>query len=227
VAITALGLALLAGACSAEKPPALEGDAQKLGYSVGFKVASDFRRQGIALEPEVLVQGAIDALQGDEPALTAHEMRQALSAVQRQAAEAQRLQQEELGRRTQEQGRAFLAENRAREGVTTLESGLQYEVLEEGSGPRPDSNARVTVHYRGLLLDGTEFDSSYSRDEPATFPLDSVIAGWQQALPLMNEGAKWKLAIPPDLAYGEEGAGRIPPNATLIFEVELISAQAE
>lgn len=231
VATVAIGLSLLAGAASAAESPALEGDSQRLGYSIGYQVGSDFRRQGIELEPERLVQGVMHALQGDEPALTLPEIRQALTEVRRQASEGERRQREEQGRKNLEQGRAFLAENREHDGVTTLESGLQYEVLEEGSGARPDSNARVTVRYRGTLLDGTEFDSSYGpdgHDEPAAFALDRVIAGWQEALPLMNEGARWKLFVPPDLAYGKRGAGaKIPPNATLIFEVVLISARVE
>jgi FKBP-type peptidyl-prolyl cis-trans isomerase len=151
-------------------------------------------------------------------------MRAALTEVRRQAATAAR----EQARSNLEAGRSFLARNRGREGVIALASGLQYEILEAGSGPHPDPTSRVTVHYRGTLLDGTEFDSSYGRGEPAIFGLDHVIAGWREALPLMPEGAKWKLFVPPDLAYGERGAGpRIPPNATLVFEVELVSANAE
>jgi FKBP-type peptidyl-prolyl cis-trans isomerase FklB len=120
----------------------------------------------------------------------------------------------------------FLAENKAKEGVKTTASGLQYKVLKEGEGPSPKVGDTVTVNYRGTLIDGTQFDSSYDRGEPATFPLTGVIPGWTEALQLMKKGSKWMLYIPPNLAYGERGAGnRIPPNSTLIFEVELISFQ--
>ena len=225
LSVLAVAACLFTGASSAGEPA---DEKQKLGYSVGYQVGSDFRRQGIAIDPEMVVRGVRDALAGTEPALPPEEMRAALTEVRRQAAIAAREQREEQARSNLEAGRSFLARNRAREGVTALASGLQYEILEAGSGPHPDPTSRVTVHYRGTLLDGTEFDSSYGRGEPATFGLDHVIAGWREALPLMPEGAKWKLFVPPDLAYGERGAGpRIPPNATLVFEVELVSAKAE
>jgi FKBP-type peptidyl-prolyl cis-trans isomerase FklB len=125
-----------------------------------------------------------------------------------------------------QRGEAFLSENKKKEGVKTLPSGLQYKVIKAGTGKKPGLNDTVTVQYRGTLIDGTEFDSSYRRGQPATFPVSGVIPGWTEALPLMEEGAKWQLFIPPNLAYGERGAGGlIGPNAALIFEVELISVQ--
>lgn len=224
LAVLAVAACLFAGSSSAEEPKGPADEKEKLGYSVGYQVGSDFRRQGIAIDPEMVVRGVRDALAGAEPAVPPEEMRAALTEVRRQAATAAR----EQARSNLEAGRSFLARNRGREGVIALASGLQYEILEAGSGPHPDPTSRVTVHYRGTLLDGTEFDSSYGRGEPAIFGLDHVIAGWREALPLMPEGAKWKLFVPPDLAYGERGAGpRIPPNATLVFEVELVSANAE
>jgi len=132
----------------------------------------------------------------------------------------------EMGEKNLKEGEAFLQENAKREGVVALPSGLQYEVIEEGTGKSPKPGDEVTVHYRGTLVDGTVFDSSYERGEPVTFPVEGVIPGWTEALQLMKEGAKWKLFIPPSLAYGERGAGQvIGPNATLLFEVELISVQ--
>jgi FKBP-type peptidyl-prolyl cis-trans isomerase FklB len=206
----------------------LASEREKLGYSIGYQVGSDFQRQGIEIDPEMLVKGARDALSGAEPAMTPDEMRQTLTEVQHRAMQAAQAKRKEEAGRNLEAGKAFLAENGAREGVTTTASGLQYEVLTAGSGPRPEAKAQVTVHYRGTFLDGTEFDSSYSRNEPATFPLDRVIPGWQEALPLMSEGSKWKLFVPSSLAYGERGQGaRIPPNATLVFEVELLSAKVQ
>jgi FKBP-type peptidyl-prolyl cis-trans isomerase FklB len=131
-----------------------------------------------------------------------------------------------MSEKQKQRGEAFLAENKKKEGVKTLPSGLQYKVVKAGSGKKPKLDDTVTVHYRGTLIDGTEFDSSLRRGKPATFPVSGVIPGWTEALPLMEEGAKWQLFIPPKLAYGERGAGSlIAPNATLIFEVELISIQ--
>ena len=128
--------------------------------------------------------------------------------------------------KNQQEGEKFLAENKQREGITTTSSGLQYRVIKAGNGKQPESNATVVVHYRGKLLDGNEFDSSYQRNEPATFPINGVIKGWQEALPLMKEGAHWELFIPPQLAYGSKGAGsRIGPNQMLVFEVELLEVK--
>ena len=226
-----VGLALAAGGLAgapAAGEPAAPADDRGLGYSVGYQVGSDFRRQAVAIDPQVVVRGVRDALARAQPAIPAEEMRAALAEVRRQAEAAARRQREEEALGRLEAGRAFLARNRGREGVTALASGLQYEVLEAGRGPRPGPTSRVRVHYRGTLLDGTEFDSSWARGEPASFGLDGVIAGWREALPRMPEGSRWRLFVPPELAYGERGAGRrIPPNSTLVFEVELLSAKAE
>jgi len=134
--------------------------------------------------------------------------------------------QQEVAKKNKKEGEVFLDENKKKEGVKTLASGLQYKVLKEGTGKKPKLNDAVTVNYRGTLIDGTEFDSSYRRGQPASFPVSGVIPGWTEALPLMGEGAKWQLFVPSNLAYGERGAGAmIGPNATLIFEIELISVQ--
>jgi FKBP-type peptidyl-prolyl cis-trans isomerase len=158
--------------------------------------------------------------------MTPEEMRQALTELKQQAAAAAKQQREEQAGKNLEEGKAFLAENAEKEGVKTLPSGLQYQVLSQGQGDQPAATDTVTVHYRGTLVDGSEFDSSYGRGEPATFPLDRVIRGWTEGLQLMRPGAKYRLFVPPELAYGERGEGpKIGPNHTLVFEVELLSVQ--
>jgi FKBP-type peptidyl-prolyl cis-trans isomerase len=158
--------------------------------------------------------------------MTPEEMRQALTELKQQAAAAAKQQREEQAGKNLEEGKAFLAENARKEGVRTLPSGLQYQVLSQGEGDPPAATDTVTVHYRGTLVDGSEFDSSYGRGEPATFPLDRVIRGWTEGLRLMRPGAKYRLFVPPELAYGERGGGpKIGPNSTLVFEVELLSVQ--
>jgi FKBP-type peptidyl-prolyl cis-trans isomerase len=156
--------------------------------------------------------------------MTPQEMRDTLTALQRKLTEARIREKESNDKAQLEKGRSFLRENATREGVKTLPSGLQYKVIREGEGISPEASDTVTVHYRGTLLDGTEFDSSYSRNQPSTIQLDQVIDGWKEGLKLMKPGSKYRLFIPSDLAYGTRGAGgQIGPNSTLIFEVELIS----
>jgi FKBP-type peptidyl-prolyl cis-trans isomerase FklB len=149
-----------------------------------------------------------------------------MAAFQKEMMAKQQELAKRLGEKNKKEGEAFLSENRKKEGIKALPSGLQYKVVKAGTGKKPKSTDTVTTHYRGTLIDGTEFDSSYRRGQPASFPVSGVIAGWTEALQLMEEGAKWQLFIPPNLAYGERGAGsQIGPNATLIFEIELISIQ--
>jgi FKBP-type peptidyl-prolyl cis-trans isomerase FklB len=223
-----LGLAPLAGAPLFAAAQELEDEGQKLGYSIGYQVGGDFRRQGLSLDSELVVGGVLDALQGSEPRMPRDEMRQTVAELKQQAAVAEKRQLEERALSNLAEGRAFLAENGKREGVTTLPTGLQYEVLAEGeAGESPTAADTVTVHYRGTLIDGTEFDSSHRRGEPSTLALDGVIRGWAEGLQLMRPGAKYRLFVPPELAYGERGAGpRIGPNSTLVFEVELLSIQS-
>jgi FKBP-type peptidyl-prolyl cis-trans isomerase FklB len=222
-----LGLGVLLAVPFVGAAQALEDEKQKLGYSIGYQVGGDFRRQGLSIDPELVVKGVLDAVEGSEPLMTPAEMRLPLAELQRKAAAAERRQLEERARNNLAAGKAFLAENGKRAGVTTLPSGLQYEVLAVGEeGDAPKATDTVTVHYRGTLIDGSEFDSSYRKNQPATFPLDRVIRGWTEGLQLMRPGAKYRLFVPPELAYGERGAGaRIGPNATLVFEVELLSVQ--
>jgi FKBP-type peptidyl-prolyl cis-trans isomerase len=176
------------------------------------------------LDAEVLGAAIQDALSGKESRLSDEEMRAAVASLQERTVTAMQASRKEQVQKNLAEGEKFLAENKTKEGVKTTASGLQYRVIDEGEGPSPKAGDSVTVHYRGTLVDGTEFDSSYQRGKPATFPLTGVIPGWTEALQLMKKGSKWVLFIPSDLAYGERGAGnRIPPNSTLIFEVELLS----
>ena len=196
----------------------------RINYSLGYQIGGDFKRQQVEMNPDMLLQGFEDATGGDKPLMTEQEMATVLSNL---ATRVQAAQMEKLKKQATENlkaGEAFLADNSEKAGVTTLPSGLQYKVITAGTGKSPQKSDKVTVHYRGTLIDGTEFDSSYSRNKPATFGVGQVIPGWTEALQLMKEGDKWELVVPSKLAYGERGAGaRVPANSTLVFEVELIS----
>src|SRR5262245_44669989 len=214
------------GSTPASGPAALEGEEARSSYSMGYQIGADWKRQGIPLDADALFAGIRDAVGGGEPRLSEEERRTALLELKRKVADAEEASRKAAGEKNRADAMAFLDANRAKEGVTTLPSGLQYKVLQEGTGPKPAATDTVTVHYRGKLIDGTEFDSSYSRNEPSSFPVNRVIKGWTEALQLMGEGAKWEIYVPPDLAYGERGAGtRIPPQSALVFEVELIKAK--
>ena len=213
----------LTGVCLAGEKPELKNENDRVSYSVGYQIGGDFKRQGVELNPETLVKGIQDARSGAEPLMTRQDMHQALVDLKKKIMAEERKHRREEAEKVRKEGEAFLAANGKKEGVVTLSSGLQYKVIKKGAGKSPKATGNVTVHYRGTLVDGTEFDSSYQRGTPATFQADSVIAGWKEAIPRMKEGAKWQLFIPADLAYGERGAlPNIPPNAALIFEVELI-----
>jgi len=202
---------------------------EKLSYSMGYDLANNFRRGEIDVDPAALAQGMKDA-QAGKPQLTEQEMRDILTEVQQkfrakqqEMAAKQQEQRKEQGEKNKKEGEAFLAENKTKPGVITLTNGLQYKMLVEGTGKQPKATDKVTVNYRGTLINGTEFDSSYKRGEPITFALNQVIKGWTEGVQLMKEGGKIQLVIPGDLAYGERGAGQlIGANATLIFEIELI-----
>lgn len=193
---------------------------EKISYIIGRDMAANLKKQGIDIEAEAFMKGLNEVIAGQPSSLTQQDIQMAMTALQQEMQEKQGAQ----GSQNQEAGEAFLAENKNKEGIKTLPSGLQYQVLEEGNGKSPASSDKVTTHYHGTLIDGTVFDSSYERGQPATFPVNGVIAGWTEALQLMKEGAKWRLFIPSDLAYGAQGAGdAIGPNTALIFDVELIS----
>lgn len=217
--IMALGILFLASQVNAQEKLVLKNQKEKVSYSIGLNLGrnlgSDLKRQSIDIDPNIVAKGILDALSGANPLLSNEQIQETMVAFQK-----------EMSEKEKQRGEAFLAENKKKEGVKALPSGLQYKVVKAGSGKKPKSNDTVTVHYRGTLMDGTEFDSSFRRGKPATFPVSGVIPGWTEALQLMEEGAKWQIFIPPNLAYGERGAGGlIGPNATLIFDVELISIQ--
>ncbi|MEM7017412.1 MAG: FKBP-type peptidyl-prolyl cis-trans isomerase [Pseudomonadota bacterium] len=204
----------------AAKPPEKPGsDDEKVSYFFGRNISQNLQNQGIDISVDYVVQGIRDGLSGADSMLTDDEIKTALMAV-RQRLEAE---QQKIADGNKAKGEAFLNENKGKDGVKTLPSGLQYKVLKAGTGKSPKAESKVQTHYRGTLIDGTEFDSSYSRDQPTEFQVNGVIPGWTEALQLMKEGGKWQLFIPSDLAYGPNGAGgSIGPHEALIFEVELL-----
>lgn len=202
-----------------EPPEHLATPTQRASYTIGLNIGSNLRAQGLKLDPAAIALGVADGLADEDPQLTEAQMEAALDALQA-ALEAQRAAE---GEAAEARGQAFLDQNRQKEGVRELESGIQYEVIEEGQGQSPTAADTVRVHYRGTLIDGTEFDSSYERGQPATFGVSQVIPGWTEVLQQMKPGAKWRVVIPAPLAYGQRGAGgRIGPNETLIFDIELL-----
>ncbi len=204
---------------------ALTSTKQKASYAIGMNWGTGLHRQGIDVDTPALLQGMKDALAGGKTLLTEDEARAALMQLQKDMQEKQQAKAAQEGEANKKEGDAYLAANKTKEGVVTLPSGLQYKILTPGTGPKPTASDSVVCNYKGTLINGTEFDSSYKRGEPATFPVTGVIKGWTEALQLMPVGSKWQLFIPSDLAYGPRGTpgGPIGPNATLIFEVELIS----
>lgn len=198
---------------------------QKVNYAIGLNMASNFKQREVPIEVDAFTLALTDVRDDKEPALTPEEMESVMQTFQEQQMELQQQKQKELADSQKAEGEAFLSDNADKEGVQITDSGLQYKVLEEGDGVSPNAKDTVTVHYRGKLLDGTEFDSSYAREQPATFALNQVIAGWTEGLQLMKTGSKYELYIPSDLAYGPGGNQGIPPNATLIFEVELLEVE--
>ncbi|GAA3961407.1 FKBP-type peptidyl-prolyl cis-trans isomerase [Hymenobacter antarcticus] len=204
----------------------LDSHQAQVSYIIGRDLARNFAQQGLELDVDTLAGALKEGLQGLPSRLTQEEMQAAMQQLQEQMGGTENDQQEpdsDSMNNNKAEGEAFLAENAKKSGVTTLPSGLQYEVLTEGAGKKPGLGSSVTTHYHGTLINGTVFDSSYQRGQPATFPVNGVIAGWTEALQLMGEGAKYRLYIPSDLAYGKRGAGRdIPGDTALIFDVELI-----
>ena len=220
--ILPLFIAALIVQARADDKAVLKDDKDKASYSIGVNIAKTLKRQGVDLNLDALIAGLRDSFTGSDLQLTPEQQQEALAALQNAAA-ADRAQ---AGEKAKKQGEEFLAKNKGKDGIKTLPDGLQYKVLTEGKGEQPKPDSRVTVNYRGSLIDGTEFDSSYKRGEPTTFGVNQVIKGWGEALPLMKTGSKWQIFIPAELAYGEEGVpGTIPPNSVLIFEVELLGVK--
>lgn len=199
---------------------ALESEKEKLSYAMGYFFAKNVMQQDIDLDNVAFIAAVKDILDGKETKLSQQEVQDVLTKYQAQ--EQQKAQ--DKASNNLDEGKKFLAENKNKDGVKETESGLQYKILKEGDGEKPSADSTVTAHYKGTLIDGTVFDSSYDRGEPASFPLNRVIQGWQEALPMMKTGSKWQIYVPSDLGYGARGAGgTIGPNATLIFDIELIS----
>jgi len=221
-----LGVVLLASQAGAEEKKAFQTPKEKQSYSIGADIGNKLKSQSIDVDPDAFAQGLKDAISGNKLLMTEQEIKESLSSLQKEMMEKQAERTKQLSEKNKKEGDAFLAENKKKEGVKTLPSGLQYKVITEGTGKTPKAEDTVITNYRGTLIDGTEFDSSYKRGQPATFPVKGVIPGWTEALQLMKEGSKWELFIPASLAYGERGAGNlIGPYTTLIFEIELISVK--
>jgi len=202
----------------------LKTQKEKASYALGMSIGTGMHRQGIPVDPALVSRGFRDAMAGGKTLLTEDEMKAALQQLQTDVRKTQEAKAHAAGETNRKTGDAFLAANKSKEGVVTLPDGLQYKVLTEGSGPKPTANDTVTVNYRGTLIDGKEFDSSYKRGQPASFPVGGVIKGWTEALQLMPVGSKWQLFIPPDLGYGDHPPSPdIGPGDTLVFEVELLS----
>jgi FKBP-type peptidyl-prolyl cis-trans isomerase FklB len=231
--IAVLVLSAAVSASAAEQSPALKDQKDRLSYSIGMDIGRTFKRQSIDINPEVLLSGLKDVLSSNKTLLTDEEQKETIAAWQGEL----RAKQNELrskqtenlkqaGEKNKKDGEAFLAENKKKPGVVTLPSGLQYKIITVGTGAKPASTDTVLAHYRGTLIDGTEFDSSYRRGEPSSFGVTQVIKGWQEALQLMPVGSKWQLFIPPDIAYGERGyPPKIGPQSALLFDIELVSIQ--
>jgi FKBP-type peptidyl-prolyl cis-trans isomerase len=218
-----IGVLLLTVQVSAQETQMLKTQKEKVSYSLGADVAKNFKKLGVDVDMDMLVKGMKDVFSGEKLLMSEEELRTTMTALQGELRQKQMESAKAAGDDNKKAGEAFLAENKNKEGVVTLPSGLQYKVLKAGDGKKPADTDTVECHYRGTLINGTEFDSSYSRGQPASFKVTGVIGGWTEALKLMPVGSKWQLFIPPQLAYGERGAGReIGPNATLIFDVELL-----
>ena len=204
----------------------LDTPKNRISYTIGVNIGQDFKSQNMDVDPDLLLMGLKDTLSGKELQLTEEEMVQEIQNFQQEMQAKMAAEMEEKAAENKASGEAFMTENAKQEGVVVTESGLQYKIIEPGQGDSPGPADVATVHYRGTLIDGTQFDSSYDRGQPASFPVGGVIAGWSEALQLMKPGAKWQLVIPAELAYGERGAGQdIGPNSTLLFDVELISVE--
>src|SRR5437870_1061363 len=220
--IIAAALSVALTASGENKPSQLKDLKDKVSYSIGLDLGFNFKKQNLELNPDALLAGVKDALGGKQPLLNENEVKETMTALTKEIENKQKA----LAEQNVKDGEKFLAENKKKEGVKTTASGLQYKVIKEGTGPKPKLTDAVVANYRGTLINGTEFDSSYKRGQPATFPLTGVIKGWTEALQLMKVGSKYQLFIPANLAYGNRAMGAdIGPNSTLIFEVELVGIQ--
>ncbi|HWF39423.1 MAG TPA: FKBP-type peptidyl-prolyl cis-trans isomerase [Candidatus Acidoferrales bacterium] len=207
---------------------ALTTKKQKQSYAIGANFGLGLKQQPIDVDPAIVAQGVKDALSGGKLAMTNEEAGAVLKELQADLQKKQETMMSQMSDTNKKEGATFLAANKAKEGVVTTSSGLQYKIVKQGTGPKPTASDTVVCNYRGTLINGKEFDSSYKRGQPASFPVSGVIRGWTEALQLMPVGSKWELYVPSDLAYGDRGAGPdIGPGSTLIFEVELLSIQGK
>ncbi len=224
--ILAAAIVLLASfTAAAQDATELKTDKDKFSYALGMKIAANFRKQGIEVDPAVFAKAFAESFTGGKTAMTDQEMQTLLTAAGQEIQKKAAAQQAVKGAAAQKDGEAFLAANKTKEGVVTLPSGLQYKILKAGTGEKPTLDDTVKCNYKGTLINGTEFDASDNHGGPAAFPVKGVIPGWTEALQLMPVGSKWQLFVPSNLAYGPQGPGDIGPNAALIFEVELVSIQ--
>jgi FKBP-type peptidyl-prolyl cis-trans isomerase FklB len=223
--ILAAAIVLLASFAAAQDAPELKTDKDKFSYAVGMNIGENFRKQGLDVDPAVFAKAFADALSAGKTDMTDQEAQALLMAKSQEIRQKQAALQAEKAAAAQKEGDEFLAANKTKEGVVALPSGLQYKVLKAGTGEKPTADDTVVCNYKGTLINGTEFDASDKHGGPATFPVKGVIPGWTEALQLMQAGSKWQLFVPSNLAYGPQGPGDIGPNATLIFEVELVSIQ--
>jgi len=206
----------------------LKTQKDKLSYALGMNLGTNLHKETVDVDPAIVLRGLKDALASGKTLLTEDEARTALTQLQTEVRSKQQEKMKVAGEMNKKEGVEFLAANKSKEGVVILPSGLQYKILTEGTGPKPAASDTVVCNYRGTLISGTEFDSSYKRGQPASFPVNGVIKGWTEALLLMPVGSKWQLFVPSELGYGDRGAGAdIGPGATLIFEVELLSIQSK
>jgi FKBP-type peptidyl-prolyl cis-trans isomerase len=220
--IAVLGTVLLAAQVSAEEAPVLKSQQDKVNYGIGVSMGKSLKRMGIEVNQDLVVKGLKDELSG-KLLLSEEEIQKTLSEFQKDLQQKQAQAKMTAAQDNKKEGEAFLAENKKKEGVVTLQDGLQYKILKAGKGQKPKETDTVEVHYKGTLINGKVFDSS-KPEHPITFQVKQVVPGWQEALKLMPAGSKWQLFIPPELAYGQQGAGSdIGPNSTLIFEVELVA----
>jgi FKBP-type peptidyl-prolyl cis-trans isomerase FklB len=221
--LSLLGVFMLFSVGLAEEKQKLNDWKDKESYSLGYQFGQSLKDQGLEISLDVYTAGIRDALGGKDPLMSQEEIRSTVVEVQKRVMAARQKEMKERAEKNLADSKAFMEANKNKDGVKTLPSGLQYKILEEGTGRIPKKADTVTVQYRGTLMDGKELDSSYSRGKPQTLQVDKVTPGWAEALQLMKEGSKWQLFIPPELGYGEQVVGSIPPNSILIFEVELIS----
>src|SRR5215469_14938826 len=224
---TAMALLTTIASVAQDAAPAqeLKTDKDKFSYALGMNFGENFRKQGLDVDPSVFAKAFADSFNTGKTAMSEEDMKTVLTAASQEIRKKQAALQAQKAEQAQKDGEKFLADNKAKEGVVTLPSGLQYKILKQGTGEKPTLEDTVVCNYKGTLINGTEFDASEKHGGPATFPVKGVIPGWTEALQLMPAGSKWQLFVPSNLAYGQQGPPDLGPNATLIFDVELVSIQ--